>query len=804
MDSYNISIQSGNLRECMAGVNLPWPGHADPPLDGDIHRFTDPESSSRPHQNSDGWVIGHVLPDGTQLAEFGSWRRESGPWHWCETAELTADQWADLERLKVVAEQARQQRHAAARLTAQRLWDAATPVKEREHPYLEKKRVAGLNVVRVTADNVLLVPLRDTAGVLHSLIRIGPDGTKKLLDEADPRGHFCKIGPKPTGVIWLCEGIATALTVQSATGQATVGCGDAGNLKRVALALRAQYPDQELVIAADCDDQGAQGAAAALQAAGPPARVISPLLAPAGSGTDWNDLQVAEGLEAVRRQLLGEAVTPVATVTWPDPLPLPVELPAVEAFPLALLPAVFRPWITDIAERLQCPPDFPAIGALVALAGLVGRRVGIRPKCQDDWTVVPNLWGLVVGRPGLLKSPALAEAMKPLHRLERLAGDAFKLAQLEADALAEVREQQKQVNRAKVRALLKSGASPTEIAALVYAAEDKGPTRRRYVVNDSSVEKLGELLNENPTGLLVFRDELLGLLSALDRDGQEGARHFYLEAWNGTGRFCYDRIGRGTVDITACCLSILGSIQPGPLETYLATAPDDGLMQRFQLAVWPDPAPNWTNVDRWPDKTAQEAAWQVFKRLNNLVGLALGATPGDEGEVPYLRFEEAAQQEFDAWRNDLEHRLRADDLHPALETVLAKQRSLVPSLALLIHVADTPEGGPVSHPALLKACAWTDYLESHARRIYAAHRTSAMTAALALAKRLRARALAEPFSLREVYSKGWSRLDSPDKAKAAAEVLVDHHWLRARTEPPGPLGGRPKTLYSLNPKVMRS
>ncbi|MDG4549979.1 MAG: DUF3987 domain-containing protein [Candidatus Contendobacter sp.] len=803
MDSYNISIQGGKLRECMAGVNLPWPGSADPPLDGEVHRFTDPESSSRPDKNSAAWIVGHTLPDGVRVAHFGSWRREAGPWTWCEADELSAEQQAELDRLKAEAERERERRHAQARIEAIRLWDAATPVKHREHPYLTRKQVDGQAVVRMTAEAVLLVPLRDTAGDLHTLIRIWPDGTKRLLEDGDPRGHFCRIGPKPAGKIWLAEGIGTALTVAAATGQATVCCGDASNLPRVARALRAKYPDMELVIAADHDDKGAQGAAAALLAAGPPARVMTPP-AQEGGGTDWNDVHVAEGLDVVQRHLLGEEAAPVATVEWPDPIPLPVDLPPVEAFPLALLPDAFRPWIADIADRLQCPPDFPAIGALVALAGLVGRRVGIRPKRQDDWTVVPNLWGLVVGRPGLLKSPALAEAMKPVHRLERLAAAAFKAAQLEADALAEVRAQQAQLNKAKVRELLKNGASPPEIVALVYAAEDKGPIRRRYVVNDSSVEKLGELLNENPTGLLVFRDELLGLLSALDRDGQEGARQFYLEAWNGTGRFCYDRIGRGTVDIAACCLSILGSIQPGPLETYLATAPDDGLMQRFQLAVWPDPPPNWTNVDRWPDKAAKEAAWQAFERLDTLAGLAIGATPGDESEVPYLRFDEAAQREFDDWRKDLEHRLRADDLHPVMETVLAKHRSLVPSLALLIHVADAPDGGPVSHAALLKACAWTEYLESHARRIYAAHRTTATTAAIALAKRLRERALPDPFGLREVYLKGWSRLDSPEKAKAAAEVLVDHHWLRARTEPPGPMGGRPKTQYTLNPKAMQS
>ena len=57
------------------------------------------------------------------------------------------------------------------------------------------------------------------------------------------------------------------------------------------------------------------------------------------------------------------------------------------------------------------------MGVLVAAAAVIGRKIAIRPKRQDDWVVVPNLWGLAVGPPGIMKSPALAEALGPLRRL---------------------------------------------------------------------------------------------------------------------------------------------------------------------------------------------------------------------------------------------------------------------------------------------------------------------------------------------------------------------------------------------------
>ena len=53
-----------------------------------------------------------------------------------------------------------------------------------------------------------------------------------------------------------------------------------------------------------------------------------------------------------------------------------------------------------------------------SLAGVCGRRISVRPQQRSDWTVVPNLWGAVIGRRGLMKSPAISEALRPLSRLE--------------------------------------------------------------------------------------------------------------------------------------------------------------------------------------------------------------------------------------------------------------------------------------------------------------------------------------------------------------------------------------------------
>jgi hypothetical protein len=135
--------------------------------------------------------------------------------------------------------------------------------------------------------------------------------------------------------------------------------------------------------------------------------------------------------------------------------------------------------------------------------------------------------------------------------------------------------------------------------------------------------------------------------------------------------------------------------------------------------------------------------------------------------------------------------------HQAIEAHLAKYRSLVPSLALLIHLAD---GGanPVTADALEKGCAWADYLESHARRVYSRGLSPDYVVARALAAHILTGDLPREFALRDVYRHQWTDLTTPDLAKRAVEVLLDLDWLGEDSEE---TGGRPRRRFLVNPRI---
>jgi Protein of unknown function (DUF3987) len=492
---------------------------------------------------------------------------------------------------------------------------------------------------------------------------------------------------------------------------------------------------------------------------------------------------------------------------WPDPKPLPIGLAPVDEFTSDFLPENLGPWINDIADRLQCPPDYAAVAAIIALGSVIGRRLGIKPQMKTDWIEVPNLWGGFIGRPGMLKSPAMSEALKPIHHLEAEASKEYEIARKAYANDIDVYGLRKQVATGNARDKLKK--DPAASIDFGLGDEPKEPQPVRYRTNDSTYEGLGELLIANPTGILVVRDELISLLTQLDRDDQAVARGFYLSGASGTQPYTFDRVVRGHRHIEAVCVSLLGNTQPTRITEYVRRANaggtgGDGMIQRFSLMVWPDAPAYWENIDEYPNKGAREKAWEVFRRASEIdtdAAAKMGAVKGSFDKVPWLQFDDAAYAAFLDWRQDLETRLRSGDMSPALEGHLAKYRKLVPALALINYVADYKDGqSAVSYDALRKALKFAKYLESHARRVYRSSAEREVAAAKAILARIRKGDLSDGFTARDIYQRDWSHLSSREDVQAGLNLLVDLDYIAASTPITTPVGGRPKVTYTINPK----
>ncbi|MNS04545.1 hypothetical protein D3C72_359080 [compost metagenome] len=504
-----------------------------------------------------------------------------------------------------------------------------------------------------------------------------------------------------------------------------------------------------------------------------------------------------------------ETFAHVTEPAWRDPLPIPDALDPVEALPPELLPAPLQTHLLDVAERAQIPVEFVAVSSIVALASVVGTSIRIRPKRHDDWMVTPNLWGALVGGPSSGKSPALSAALAPLRQLEREAEELHEEAMRSHMFTAMEAKARLEALKDKLKRAARDGKD-TEALRLEFLADGdpEEPVKRRFMANDSTVEALGVLLNQSPRGILVSRDELTGWFRQLEKPGHEGDRAFYLEAWNGKDSFRYDRIGRGELSIASACVSIIGGIQPSKLRGLLDGVRDggydnDGLLQRFQLMVYPDlPSEAYRAVDRAPNVEAEHRVRRVFEFLAKVEPGLIADRVGDDGPH-FLRFEDEAQEFFSVWLVEIMNRSRAlgDSLMGAH---LAKFPILMSSLALLFHlieVADgTASGGGVSLEASEMAAAWCAFLEKHAKRVYGMAAANEFARAAELVKHIEAGDLPSPFRAREARLKGWHLLSEAAHVQEALEVAEEFGWIRGVEKDGGKLGGRPTVEYFIHPQ----
>jgi hypothetical protein len=532
-------------------------------------------------------------------------------------------------------------------------------------------------------------------------------------------------------------------------------------------------------------------------------------------------------------------------IEWGELKSLATPLAAIPRLDPELIPVPFRAWLADIAERGCFPPEFGTAAAIVMLAAVAGRKVGIRPKREDDWLVIPNLWGAIVGHSGLQKSPPAREAMYPVKKIaaEMRARHRRRMEEWEAEKMVAGVEQA--IAKAKIRKAAERGFGKRDQLQKIAADANKensmrAPVEPRLLVNDVTVPRLAEIHANNPNGLILFRDELIGFLRSMDMQGHESDRGFFLEAWNGNGEHVVDRIGRGQTLVPHCCVSMFGTIQPGPLAKYLRGTfrgeEADGFVPRFQILLYPDPPPSYVNIDRQPDHVSRDIAYAIFRAIFRFHPRSRGCEMDKREGTAYLHFSEDAQACFDSWRETLENRLRNGSTSHLFASHLSKYRSLFPSLALLFHLVDyagstvdmEPEAvparprakktdgkaakapkpkakpfppiGPVSLQATELAARWCALLEAHARRVYLAAQDGDPEGPTGLAERITV-SLPNPFTIRDVQRKGWSGLTSPEEIRRAVGILEDRGWVHATMNIPGPKGGRPGEAFFINPAL---
>lgn len=256
----------------------------------------------------DGYKFGDFVT-GAEVTSFPEKKYSKSEWHMRKHA---------IEHAAKEAQKIQEEKWQTVADKANRIWLSAQPCYE--HDYLKKKNIPPIglgiiqkrdscfnNINKYINNNIyvplkpLIVPLYSSDNNIVSLQYIYPDGRKRFLKGGRKRGCYFPIGNLNQRIL-LAEGYATACSIFLATGELTICCFDAGNLKPVAEKFRTFYPTTEIIICADNDSVGLSKAIEAGKAIN--AVVVFPVFSHGFTNlTDFNDLASLNGRAAVNHQI---------------------------------------------------------------------------------------------------------------------------------------------------------------------------------------------------------------------------------------------------------------------------------------------------------------------------------------------------------------------------------------------------------------------------------------------------------------------------------------------------------------------
>ncbi len=233
-------------------------------------------------------------------------------------------------------------------------------------------------------------------------------------------------------------------------------------------------------------------------------------------------------------------------------------LAADPPYPVDAFPPVVAGWLRDVSTMTRVPLSLTATPFLACTGATIGRQ--LRLEVGPGWYERPALWVALITLTGIGKTPAISAIRQPFDLLQQEAWDTWRGELAEWQAAPEPRGQRPGFNR-----LVTAGAS---IHALTAALQDS-------------------------TGLLILRDELYGLVRAMDRRLGEDRQH-YLSLWSSEP--IVPSRAEAAAYLPNPVVGIVGGLQP-TLVQKIRRKDQDGFLERFLLVFAAGFAYSWEGAE---------------------------------------------------------------------------------------------------------------------------------------------------------------------------------------------------------------
>ena len=593
-------------------------------------------------------------------------------------------------------------------------------------------------------------------------------------------GCYLPIG-KPTGSLCVCEGFATGASVCEAAERAVIVAFSAANLRPVAEAMRAKYPELRIIIAGDNDKSGT-GQRAAIEAA----RAVGGMVAiPAREGADWNDAAAADGPAAVRAAI-GGATQPDAEPSgdahanterghsWSDaPTPLVRPTPPPAPYPIEALGPILAPAARAIAEIVQVPEALAGNSVLAAAALAAQSHADVQTLGGPRPL---SLFILTIAQSGDRKTAADGVALRAVHEHGKRMVLTYNSAVREWEAAQEGAK----FDKRKAKNGAETGAEYA--STLKEMASEPKPRAPWLICSEPTAEGLVRSLADGQLAQGIFTDEGGQFIGghALSEDAELRTIAMLSRLWQG------DRIDRVRATnhehlvLFGRRLSMHLLVQPevanrmlgkplyrsqGFLARWLIAAPDSLAGTRLHNPRMPDPADDSRIVKFW-----------------HAVGELLTAPANEDREVgglnpPVLALTPEARALLIEAYNEIERAQRDGGDLESVREFAAKAAEQACRIAAVLTLAENPAAISVSGDAMRNALALTQHhIGEYGRLIGSACVPENIVRAQALLDWVRSKHLCE-VTVRQVTQFGPGRaIRHAAAAKEALRTLAEFGW----------------------------
>ena len=298
--------------------------------------------------------------------------------------------------------------------------------------------------------------------------------------------------------------------------------------------------------------------------------------------------------------------------------------------PLNAFPVKIQDMILVLSRQENYSIEYMMASLLVAMSTAIGNAVNIR--IRGGWISNSALYMILVGRPGMGKTPPLDFAFRPIRKHDAQAVKQFKLEMEQYNNLIES-------NKGK-----KENTTPLP----------NKPILRRAIISDFTPEALMRALDDNQRGIVVYVDEIMGMFNAVNQYSRGQLIEQLLTAFSGK-----------PLDISRCSMpvpihieypfiNIVGTMQTTRIHELIEKGyKENGLLDRIIFVY-----PSSKEIADWQlDEDSSFATFEKYSAMwesiiDKVVSLPFAENESGGNTQNILDFSSEAKAYFTNWRNN--------------------------------------------------------------------------------------------------------------------------------------------------------